>query len=144
VIQRSYVGRKTTNIVHIASVPLTELGVNSETPEDIIAEVLGIPNTKILDAERYRNIIGSLRGSDPEYPLRYYGIRGRAPRFRRQLLDIIFRDSSIQEVFSDFITAASAPALSSSIISPFNLNLSDEALEIVHTDPEAFACTNAT
>jgi hypothetical protein len=53
VIQRSFVGRKATNVVHVASVPITELGVQSEASEDIVAEVLGIPQTAILDDHNY-------------------------------------------------------------------------------------------
>jgi hypothetical protein len=41
VIQRSFVGRKVTNVIHVATIPIAELGVESEeVSEDIVAEVL--------------------------------------------------------------------------------------------------------
>jgi hypothetical protein len=48
VIQRSFVGREAAYIIHIPTVPLSELGVDTEVLEEVIAEVLGIPVTNVL------------------------------------------------------------------------------------------------
>ena len=61
VIQRSFVGREATNIIHIASVPVSELGMENREPEEIFAEILGIPYSSILTEEKYRSVLRAVQ-----------------------------------------------------------------------------------
>ena len=91
VIQRSFVGREAANIIHIATVPASELGISSEEPEHILAEVLGIPVSNVLDGEDYRRVIDRLRDFPPDYFFPYWG----HPRFHRYA-DLGEIDSNVQ------------------------------------------------
>jgi hypothetical protein len=110
VIQRSFIGREAANIIHIATVPVSELGISSEDPERILAEVLGIPASNVLDGDNYRNVILHLRDYQPDSD--YFFPYGRGPGFYRsvhRLFKIPQSEGSPLELFTDFLAAIGEP-----------------------------------
>src|SRR5258706_4715359 len=57
VIQRSFVGRGVANIIHIATAPTGELGLSSESLEDIVCELLAVPRESVLNERDYSQVI---------------------------------------------------------------------------------------
>src|SRR5215212_2952931 len=70
VIQRSLVPDGLNAVLSIASVPVKELGVNTERQEDpdllieLSAEILGIPKQSFLDETQYRKLKRSIENGD--------------------------------------------------------------------------------
>jgi hypothetical protein len=71
VIQRSFISSTITNVVNVASVPLSEVVDDSNQIDQssflpsLTAEILGIPRATIIDERQYRNLVDVLRDSDP-------------------------------------------------------------------------------
>ncbi|MGD0401171.1 MAG: hypothetical protein ABSC04_19960 [Syntrophobacteraceae bacterium] len=105
VIQRSFIGIEATNIIHAASVPLVELGLADEDPEEIFAEVLGIPSTAILDTETYNRVIAALRNYPPEYFFPF--LHPRTQHHVDRLYLALQSQGSPKEFLSDFLALVS-------------------------------------
>ncbi len=125
VIQRSFVGREAANILHIASVPVAELGVESDSAEDIIAEVLGIPRTTILDDRTYGQIIERLRHYPPDF---FPFWNPRTDRYFRTIYESIQEKESPTELFGDFLATAGASGFASSFPQSWPIFLNSDLL----------------
>jgi hypothetical protein len=60
VIQRSFVASGIPRVIHIASVPASDLGVTNLSLEEIVAETLGVPCSSALTAEQYADLANYL------------------------------------------------------------------------------------
>lgn len=71
VIQRSFISSTITNVVNVATVPLSDvIGGSGQIDQSSIlpsltAEILGVPRATIIDERQYRNLVDVLRDSDP-------------------------------------------------------------------------------
>ena len=71
VIQRSFVSSTVTNVVNIATVPVSDVVSRSAQIDQsgflssLIAEIFGIPPATIIDEKQYQDLINLLRHSDP-------------------------------------------------------------------------------
>jgi hypothetical protein len=117
VTQRSFVGREAANIVHIATVPVSELGIDSDKPEIILAEVLGIPVSSILDDNNYRQVIELLRGFPPDYFSPYWHPSIR--RYFNRLFVSFQKESDAKELFIDFLATVGTPSLVANVFQPW-------------------------
>lgn len=139
VIQRSFVGREAANIIHIATVPVSELGITSEEPERILAEVLGIPASNVLDDESYRNILYRMRGYPPEYFLPSYWGHPRFERYTKRLYDSLLSDGTPTELFTDFLATVGDPTSPGGAFQPWTFMPDAEFYEDFRVNPQAFA-----
>jgi hypothetical protein len=137
VIQRSFVGRVASNVIHIASVPVAELGTRSEIPEELLAEVLGIPQTTILDDSNYRRVIEMLRRFPPDYFFPYW--HPRTDRYFHRLYDALQPDSAPKELFADFLATAGSNTPFASVLTPWPLLIQAEFPEKIELNPEVLA-----
>lgn len=138
VIQRSFVGREAANIIHIATVPVSELGITSEEPERILAEVLGIPASNVLDDESYRNILYRMR----EYPPKDFFPYWEHPRFERyveRLYDLLRSDGTSTELFTDFLATVGDPTSTGGAFQPWMFMPDAEFHDDFKVNPQAFA-----
>ena len=138
VIQRSFVGREAANIIHIATVPVSELGIISEEPEHILAEVLGIPVSNVLDDESYRKVIHRLRGYPPDYFFPYWG----HPRFHRyadRLYESLRGEGTPTELFTDFLASVGDPSSTSGTFQPWAFMPDPELREDFEMNSQALA-----
>ncbi len=137
VIQRSFIGREAANIIHIATVPVSELGISSEDPERILAEVLGIPVSNVLDDNKYRNVIRYLRGYPPDYFFPYWG----HPRFHRsadRFYEALKSEGSPTELFTDFLATIGEPSGANGLQS-FGFFPYQELSQEIEINPQALA-----
>lgn len=141
VIQRSFIGRETANIIHVASVPLAELGFeDDEYGNDIFSDILGVPESSILTPERYLSILNDIRRrGPPPYPYYPWG----SPRAEQLFYSALYREPEGQPVFFDFLSALVAgPAVQQ--LSPLNLFLLDlEASADFPLNPAILATVNS-
>lgn len=138
VIQRSFVGREAANIIHIATVPVSELGITSEEPGRILAEVLGIPASNVLDDESYRKVIQRLRGYPPDYFFPYWG----HPRFHRytdRFYDSLRGEGTPAELFTDFLVTVGDPSSTTGAFQPWAFMPDPELREDFEVNPQALA-----
>lgn len=106
VIQRSFVGREATNVVHIATVPVAELGFSESEPLHLLAETLGIPRNSILDLDDYEKVLSALRGIPPDYLLPYWDHPRFLRRYWHRLEESLYGEDERERRFSDFINVA--------------------------------------
>lgn len=137
VIQRSFVGREAANIVHIATVPVSELGIDSDKPEIILAEVLGIPVSSILDDNNYRQVIELLRGVPPDYFFPYW--HPRIHRYFDRLFDSFKQESDAKELFIDFLATVGTPNPVTNVFQPWPLFAESEFRDKVEVSQEVLA-----
>jgi hypothetical protein len=137
VIQRSFIGREASNIINIASVPLSELGVRSDSPNEIIAEVLGIPRSVILDEQSYRRVIDFLRGFPPDYFYPYW--HPRVDRYFFRLYESLSADTEPRQLFSDFLATVGATVPVNVFLNPLPLLLDPEYRERMEVSPEVLS-----
>jgi len=116
VIQRSFIGREAANIIHVATVPVSELGVVDNELNAILAEVLGIPMSNVLDGEGYQRVTDLLRSYPPDYFFPYR--HPNAHRYFDRVYDSLHKDGSPKELFSDFLATAGNP---SPVVNAFQL-----------------------
>lgn len=138
VIQRSFIGREAANIIHVATVPVSELGITSDEPKHILAEVLGIPASNILDDEGYRNIIDLLRSYSPDYFFPYWGhprFERYAYRFHRSLEG----EGTPAELFTDFLATVGEPTNTGGTFQPWALMPDQELRKDFEVNPQALA-----
>ena len=138
VIQRSFVGREAANIIHIATVPVTELGIGSTEPEYILAEVLGIPVSNVLDDRAYRNVLDRLRGFPPDY---FFPFR-RHPRFHHyadRFYESLRGEGTPKELFADFLAAAGDPSNGSGSFAPLAYLSAVEMRDDFNLNPQALS-----
>lgn len=138
VIQRSFVGREAANIIHIATVPVSELGITSQVPERILAEVLGIPVSNVLDDESYRKIIHRLKDYPPDYLFPYW----RHPRFDHhadRFYKSLRREGTPTELFTDFLATVSDPSNTSGVFQPWAFMPDTELHEDFEVNRQALA-----
>jgi hypothetical protein len=91
IIQRSFIGRNASNIIHIATAPLKELDFDEENFSNSVAELLGTPTDLVLEAADYKAI---------SYEFESY------PRRARPLLPPIQiggTEKLIEPLFADFM-----------------------------------------
>lgn len=138
VIQRSFVGREATNIIHMATVPISELGIAAEDPELILAEVLGIPASNVLDDQSYRKVIDRLRGYPPDYFFPYWGHPG-FHRYVDRLHDSLRGDDTPTELFTDFLATVGEPGSINGAFQPWLFIPAFEAREEFELNPQALA-----
>ena len=102
VIERSFISRETTNVIHAASVPLTELGTRPDNDiEDTLVDLLGIPRETILDEQGYSEILNELRNYPPDYIYPFGPFS--EPRYRTLWRDS--GDKSRSGILADFLSA---------------------------------------
>lgn len=137
VIQRSFIGREATNIVHIATVPLEELGLENASPETIVAETLGIPRNSLLTFEDYHRVLSIVQNYPPDYFYPYWH-----PRFHRrfeQIFSAIQRQLEPPELFGDFISVA-GDTTTLGVAFPFFAPIHDpELFSNFELSPQAFS-----
>jgi len=104
VIQRSFIGREAANIIHVASVPVSELGLTDNDPKIIIANVLGIPASNVLYGEDYHRVIEFLCEFPEDYFFQHWGPR-TLTNFDRTY-DSLSRRGGQKRIFADFLAAA--------------------------------------
>ena len=138
VIQRSFVGREVANIIHMATVPVSELGIAAEDPKPILAQVLGIPESNVLDNESYRKVIHRLRGYPPDYFFPYWG-HPRLHRYADSIHDSLREDGTPAELFTDFLATVGEPASISGAFQPWLFVPSFELSEEFELNPKALA-----
>jgi hypothetical protein len=137
VIQRSFVGREAANILHVASVPVAELGAENGSAEDIIAEVLGIPRTTILDDQAYRRLVDTLRHYPPDFFFPFW--RPPTDRYFRSLYESIQGPDSPTELFGDFLATAGASGIASNFPQSWPLFLDPDLLKTENINQNALA-----
>ncbi|MBS3977938.1 MAG: hypothetical protein KGZ75_14640 [Syntrophomonadaceae bacterium] len=147
VIQRSFVGRQVSNIIHIASVPLEELKLSEELVEDLLADILGIPSSTVLSTDQYQRIARALRDYPPDsfYPFWH----PQHEKYFYRFFEKLPQEHTQKELFSDFLSLIStSSSLSNNWFAwPFVFypelkdrikpEINDEALNT------AFTCLNA-
>lgn len=118
VIQRSFVGREATNVVHIATVPVSELGLENASLEIIVADTLGIPRHSLLDAEAYADVVELLRRYPQDYFFPYFE-HPRLHRYFKRLHDLLREDNAPAGLFNDFVSVAGDASNVSLPLMPF-------------------------
>jgi hypothetical protein len=137
VIQRSFVGREAANIIHVATVPISELGIDSEEPEIILAEVLGIPVSNVLDDSNYRRVIELLRSFPPDYFFPYW--HPRTHRYFDQLYDSLHQESESKELFTDFLATVGNPSPLANAFQPWPFFVEPEFREKIEVSQEVLS-----
>ena len=78
VIQRSFVSTDVPNVIHIASIPIQELGMEDASLEAILTEILGIPYHTALTAEQFADFVAIVRDIGPQSTPPYAQLIDRA------------------------------------------------------------------
>jgi len=141
VIQRSFIGQETANIIHIASVPLSELGLeDSEYDNNIFGDILGVPESSLLTPDRYISILGEIGRRGPPPP--YYPYM--SPRIERLLYSTLYREPESAPVFFDFLSALVAGPATQQLMFPLaSLLLDPETRDDSQLNPAILATVNS-
>lgn len=138
VIQRSFVGREAANIIHVATVPLAELGIDSEEPRTIVSELLGIPRSNVLEDDNYRQIIDRLRHFPPDYFSPFW--HPRTERYFQRIHDSLERkDDSNKDFLSDFLNTVSGGTAAGSFFQPWPVLLEPGFQKGLEVNPDVLA-----
>lgn len=104
VIQRSFIGREATDVIHVASVPLQELGIDRAGTAAIVSDLLGIPESSVLTGQQYLELRRIMR-PDFIFPM-------ALPEEIQETVRSRLAPESEFELFADFLgccTAAASP-----------------------------------
>jgi hypothetical protein len=125
VIQRSFVGRESANIIHVATVPLAELGMDTEEPRTVVSELLGIPRSNVLDQEDYGRILERLRRFPPDYFFPFW--HPRSDRYFQKVFNSLEgkKEEGNKELLTDFLATVSGATALANLIQPWPFHLTD-------------------
>ena len=134
VIQRSFVGRGVPNVIHIATVPLDEIGSSNTDLQNLLSEILGVPSESVLSISDYSQVLRGLEmiPSDSVYR------EETGPFWRYQMsriLEASTREMDNQRFLGDFVSLVTSSASASALTAFYRdwlptLTVSDDALDV--------------
>src|SRR5258706_10890511 len=99
VIQRSFVASRIPRVIHIASVPASDLGFADLSLEEIVAETLGVPYSSALSAAQYADVVNVLDSVElPPFPA------GQSPLYESESMPL-FAEAFLSLLTSDYYAA---------------------------------------
>jgi len=122
----------------VATVPLAELGIDSEEPRTIVSEVLGIPRSTVLDDDGYRQIIDRLSQFPPDYFSPFW--HPRTELYFQHIYDSLKRkDDSNRDFLSDFLNTVGGGPAAGSFFQPWPVLLEPDFRKGLDVNPDVLA-----
>lgn len=108
VIQRSFVGRGITNVINIATVPCTELGIKNSTLEleDVVSELLGVPRESVLCDQDVTRVAQIIQKQPPHH---YWPFWNRELERQYTSMSELYRETDAKAFIGDFVSLVSSP-----------------------------------